>query len=131
MEWATFLEDMHGELYYCINGAYMSGRPWADHLAAGGNGDGSMLYPGTPTEIGGVHHIPVVSMRLKHVRDGMEDYEYLRALEAASGGREAPLALLAEFMQAPSRFDNSAAALLSTRAKIGAAIDKLAAQRRA
>jgi hypothetical protein len=42
---------------------------WADW----GNGDGTLFYPGTPRGIAG----PVSSMRMKELRRGMQDYEYL------------------------------------------------------
>src|SRR5262249_12332512 len=44
----------------------------------GGNGDGTLLYPGTPAVIGGVTNIPVASIRLKMIRKGFEDYEYMK-----------------------------------------------------
>ena len=49
----------------------------------GGNGDGYMLYPGTVDRIGGTTGVPIESIRLKHVRDGYEDFEYLQLLEAS------------------------------------------------
>ncbi len=45
------------------------------------NGGGFLLYPGTPCGIDG----PVASMRLKNLRDGLEDYEYLVLLEERVG----------------------------------------------
>ncbi len=62
-----------------------------------GNGDGTLLYPGTPTAIsggstqgiGGSTHVPLASTRLKALRDGLEDYEYLRMCEAATTGTTA------------------------------------------
>ncbi|MFA7172272.1 MAG: glycoside hydrolase domain-containing protein [Kiritimatiellia bacterium] len=45
------------------------------------NGGGYLFYPGTPCGIRG----PVASMRLKNIRDGMEDYEYLTLLEQRAG----------------------------------------------
>ena len=58
-----------------------------------GNGDGSLLYPGTPTPvsggssqgIGGTTHIPLASTRVKILRDGLEDYEYLQSCERLGG----------------------------------------------
>ena len=44
----------------------------------GGNGDGTLLYPGKPTIIGGATDIPVASIRLKMIREGFEDYEYMK-----------------------------------------------------
>jgi hypothetical protein len=40
------------------------------------NGEGALLYPGTAVGFDG----PVVSMRLKEIREGFEDYEYLKLL---------------------------------------------------
>lgn len=62
-----------------------------------GNGDGTLLYPGTPTTIsggsslalGGTTHIPLGSSRLKFLRDGLEDFEYLKLCEAAGGSATA------------------------------------------
>ncbi len=45
------------------------------------NGGGYLFYPGVPCGIEG----PVASMRLKNLRDGMEDYEYFALLEARAG----------------------------------------------
>jgi len=45
------------------------------------NGGGYLFYPGVPCGIDG----PVASMRLKNLRDGMEDYEYFAILAARSG----------------------------------------------
>lgn len=45
------------------------------------NGGGYLFYPGLPCGVDG----PVASMRLKNLRDGMEDYEYFALLQAKSG----------------------------------------------
>jgi hypothetical protein len=45
------------------------------------NGGGYLFYPGAPCGIDG----PIASMRLKNLRDGMEDYEYFAILEERSG----------------------------------------------
>ncbi len=41
-----------------------------------GNGDGILVYPGSL--YGQSAETPIVSLRLKHVNDGIEDYDYLR-----------------------------------------------------
>src|SRR5262249_9266267 len=33
-----------------------------------------------PAKVGGTSHIPIASLRLKMIREGMEDYEYLKLL---------------------------------------------------
>ena len=47
-------------------------------------GGDSLFFPGVPSGING----PISSMRVKNLRDGMEDYEYLALLERLAG-REA------------------------------------------
>ena len=48
------------------------------------NGGGHLLYPGSPCGIDG----PISSIRLKNIRDSMEDWEYFAILEKLAG-REA------------------------------------------
>ncbi len=74
-----------GELYYAVDWDLTSA--WQSQPAFGGNGDGTLFYPGTPAIIGGTHHIPIESIRLKRIRDGREDFEY--AALAARSGRQA------------------------------------------
>ena len=56
------------------------------------NGDGYLLYPGAPAGFDG----PVSTIRLEAARDGVEDYEYLKLLQARAADPEAAR-LLAEF----------------------------------
>jgi hypothetical protein len=54
MEWASFLEKVDGELYYSVGVNFkMRGGCWDDANYYGGNGDGYMIYPGTPDRVGG------------------------------------------------------------------------------
>jgi glycosyl hydrolase family 123 len=82
MEWISFLERASGELYWETGNAFRA-DPWASQWDFSGNGDGTLFYPGTPARIGGQTHIPVASIRVKMIREGMEDYEYLKALSDA------------------------------------------------
>ncbi len=59
---------------------------WDGVYYFGGNGDGSLFYPGRPEQIGGTRHIPIESLRLKFVRDSLVDAEYARLLEQAGEG---------------------------------------------
>src|SRR5438105_856864 len=77
MEWMSFSYDVSGELYYETAQAYYSGDPWVNQYNYGGTGDGNLFYPGTVARIGGSTEIPVESLRMKGIRDGMEDYELL------------------------------------------------------
>jgi hypothetical protein len=76
----AFLTGVDGELYFDTVYAYNTKDPWRDVFEFGGNGDGTLFYPGTPERLGTKEHQPVVSLRLKHIRDGLEDYEYLHLL---------------------------------------------------
>ncbi|HYT30810.1 MAG TPA: glycoside hydrolase domain-containing protein [Actinomycetota bacterium] len=78
MGWLSFLYRTAGELYYATD--YKLSTAWTDQFAFGGNGDGTLFYPGTPAMVGGTDPIPIESMRLKLIRDGYEDYEYLKYL---------------------------------------------------
>ncbi len=82
MEWISFLEGATGELYWETAFAFTHDA-WTNQWDFSGNGDGTLFYPGTPARIGGSTNIPVASIRLKMVREGMEDYEYLKLLADA------------------------------------------------
>ena len=99
MGWLTFATGATGELYYSTSRSLSTA--WSNQYLSGGNGDGTLFYPGTPDVIGGTHPIPVESMRLKRIRDGREDYEYLRIL-AARGQRSTATAVIRELFGSPS-----------------------------
>ncbi len=87
IQWLTWTYGIQGNLYYSMNESYTQpGDPWQAVYLHGGNGDGSLFYPGTPDKIGGTTDIPIESIRLKLIREGLEDYEYLAAL-AGTGER--------------------------------------------
>ncbi|MBI3405537.1 MAG: DUF4091 domain-containing protein, partial [Acidobacteria bacterium] len=48
---------------------------WDSIYYQGGNGDGTLFYPGRPANIGGTTDIPIESMRLKFIRDALVDQE--------------------------------------------------------
>jgi hypothetical protein len=60
-------------------------EPWLNpafsHYGIHFNGGGFLFYPGTPCGIDG----PIGSIRVKNLRDGMEDYEYFAILEKLAG----------------------------------------------
>ena len=54
-------------------------NPWDDPgFRIRWNGEGALFYPGNDAGIDG----PIASIRLKNLRDGMEDYEYFAILDA-------------------------------------------------
>ncbi|MCY1015250.1 DUF4091 domain-containing protein [Pyxidicoccus sp. MSG2] len=83
----AFSSGVDGELYFDTVFAYNTKKDvWTDVFEFGGNGDGTLFYPGTPARLGTPGHQPVISLRLKHLRDGLEDYEYLRLLTELGEG---------------------------------------------
>ena len=125
MEWISFLSDASGELYWESAFAFTRGAgAWTNQWDFSGNGDGTLFYPGTPARIGGTTHVPVASIRLKMIREGMEDYEYLRALADAGdpeGAREIARGLFANAYST----DVDPAALMAAREQIALRILQL------
>ena len=82
--WLNYRYGTTGLLYWstCYWGSSPPRNPWdnpthGDHW----NGEGMLFYPGTDAGIDG----PIASVRLKNLRDGMEDYEYFVLLKNLGG----------------------------------------------
>jgi len=103
MEWLTFLHGQSGELYYDADYCYQTSAPcgyptdpydpWVSIYSHGTWGDGTLIYvgcivPGHPCYMGPGVTTPIIlpSLRLKLMRDGVQDYEYLNALTNAGQG---------------------------------------------
>jgi hypothetical protein len=107
MEWMSFRNGASGELYYaadvCMSpngqGPYCgtgSQTPFTNIYYSGGWGDGTLVYAGCagslctskPSYMGTGVTTPIIlpSVRLKHLRDGVQDYEYLNVLTKAGKG---------------------------------------------
>jgi len=94
MEWMSYRNQVSGELYYLLNYAWTaSNDPWTSVYFFGGWGDGTLIYPSTgyngttltnhvTNSSGGALTQPIFlpSIRFEHIRDGMQDYEYLNVL---------------------------------------------------
>ncbi len=83
-EWLSFENNLSGELYWDTAAAFSVGtqQPWTNQYVSASNGDGTLFYPGQTSQIGGTTPIPITSMRMKMIREGMEDFEYLHLLSA-------------------------------------------------
>lgn len=93
--------------------------PWTDmatvkDLSATVYGDGSVLYPGAKVGVDG----PVASVRLKLIREGLQDVEYLRLLQDKEG-REAVRAVTAQVIEGPDAYSKDTARYLSLREAVG------------
>jgi hypothetical protein len=120
LSWLAWRRGLEGELYYDMLQAW-SGDPWKDVRRFAGNGDGTLLYPGRPEELGGTHPFPVESIRLKLVRDGLEDLELLRLAQRAGLGAEAER-LAARLAPSARAWEKAPAAWLDARRRLGDAI---------
>ena len=121
MEWMSFTYNVQGELYYETTMAYFNGDPWVSQTAFGGTGDGTLFYPGTPAKIGGQTEIPVESIRLKNLRDGMEDYELLHLAQSLGLGQQA-MAIAQGVYPKTYQATTSPAAIDDARAQLAAMI---------
>lgn len=124
MPWVAYNFGFTGELYWDSAYAFVTKRdPWTDQYDFTGNGDGTLLYPGRPDKIGGSTHIPIESIRMKQVRDGIEDYEYLTILDAFDPDAARSMAERL-FPHAWSAGDITPEELLETRRELAAKIAK-------
>ena len=115
MGWQAFRYKTTGELYFATD--YDLTTAWTDQFDFGGNGDGTLFYPGKPSIVGGTHDIPIESMRMKLIRDGEEDYEYLRFL-AAHGDRSQALTVVENLFPTMYQSSRSNAAVQAARRKL-------------
>ncbi|WP_248353912.1 DUF4091 domain-containing protein [Anaeromyxobacter oryzae] len=120
MEWLSFRYRVSGELYYETVEAYRA-DPWSNQWGFGGNGDGTLFYPGTTARIGGSHDVPVASIRLKMLREGMEDYEYLKLLSDLGDEADAR-AIAAKLFPQAYQTEQSADDLFAARAQLASLI---------
>ena len=101
----------------------LSDRPYPYPLGGVHNGNGYLIYPG-----------PVPSIRLKLLRDGLEDYGYLTELKKRAAITKDPelkkqatvlLAVPPNVLMGPHYFNRDPAALLSARTTIASLIDAM------
>jgi uncharacterized protein (TIGR03382 family) len=125
MEWMSFSYDITGELYYETTMAYFDNAPgpWVNQYKFGGTGDGTLFYPGTTDKIGGSTEIPVESLRMKAIRDGMEDYELL-ALAKKLGFEAEAKAIAKRVYEVTYKATTTPAALQTARHDLAALILK-------
>jgi hypothetical protein len=72
--WICWKYGVKGLLYWCVNW-WSEVNPWQDPMTyPEQNGNGSLYYPAPDGRL------PIGSIRLEVLRDGMEDYEYLYIL---------------------------------------------------
>ena len=124
----AFVHGIDGELYFNTVEAWNpppsggEADPWQDVLRFHGNGDGTLFYPGTPERLGSTSHLPIESLRLKHLRDGLEDFEYL-ALARALGQETAAIAFAQAVVPLPWQIERSPERWAKARQALARAIE--------
>ena len=76
--WVTYLVDQQGIEFWRVNAAPSVTVP--KKFGTNAWGDGSLFYRGLPEELGVPEEIVLPSVRLKILRDGIEDFELLSLL---------------------------------------------------
>jgi hypothetical protein len=122
MPWISWKYKVSGELYYSVVEA---NDPWNDIYLYGGNGEGTLFYPGRPDVIGGHSDIPIESIRLKLIREGLEDYEYLVLLSAHGRSRWAN-ELVSRLVRTAYDWQQDPQTLYAVRKEMGEALDAAA-----
>ena len=115
--WMADIYQADGVLYWATIDWRDGVDPWQDagSLEVDGgifNGDGQLIYPGYRREVG--FDGPVASMRLKWIREAMDDHAYLQLLRERGLGREAE-ALRGQLVRGVGDWDNEPARLFEIR----------------
>ena len=123
--WQQYLINADGFLYYSINFWNMDAHDNRGiSLRRTNNGDGLLAYPGSFWDEGPTL---VPSIRFEQVRDGLEDYVYLRQLEAYVG-RDAALEYSNRITTDMLRFTQDWRDISGTRDEIGFMLESFAAE---
>lgn len=115
-----------GLLYWRVDD-FISSNPWTDVNNAGTfssnnyPGEGMLFYPGTQVGLDQV----VPSMRLKWLRDGVEDYDYVQILKNQGGATQA-LQISQSVGPDWTNWTRSESAVVAARVQVGQAINALA-----
>jgi hypothetical protein len=126
----AFTQDVAGELYFDTVYAYDEKDPWVDQWAFGGNGDGTLFYPGTPERVGGKHDVPIESLRLVQISRGIADHAYL-SLCARLGDRTLALAEARAVAPSLRGFSRDPQVYAQMREHLASRIEALLATRKA
>lgn len=87
---------------------------WIANTFRNYNGDGYLVYPGADGS-------PLGSVRLANLRDGFEDYEYLRLLKDLKGEARIP----SDVVSSPTEYSDDPGLIYKTRALIAREIESL------
>jgi hypothetical protein len=124
--WTNWRYGLTGLLYWTTTYWKETGDPWVNPLSYEHryNGEGILFYPGTAVGYDG----PVSSIRLKAIRDGMEDYEYLKLL-ANYGDKGFADAAARRIARSWSEWEQDHRQILRVREELAARIVQLRARK--
>jgi hypothetical protein len=113
--WISWRFDITGLLYWSTTNWASTPDVWTNPLTFGDqyNMEGSLLYPGADVGVQGF----ITSIRLKQIREGLEDYEYLTIL-AQRRGRAVAEDVVKKIARSWHDWDTDASHLLRARAGI-------------
>jgi hypothetical protein len=121
--WLAFRYGFSGLLYYNVVRSYAGDNdPWISQYQFMANGDGNLLYPGLPELPNIDTHQPIPSLRLKLLREGIEDYEYLRLYEQRADSSRAT-EMAARVARRSVQWEHDISALVDVRNKLAEAIE--------
>jgi Domain of unknown function (DUF4091) len=120
----AFANRIAGELYYDVVLAYDQGDPWKTQWYFGGNGDGTLFYPGTHSSVGGEHDVPIESLRLVQISRGLADHAYL-SLCAKLGDERFARAQAAALAPSLRGFSRDPRAYAAMRERLAGRIEQL------
>jgi len=116
--WQNWITGCTGLLYWTTVYWDKTPDPWTNPRTYNQfNGEGALFYPGQDAGVNG----PVASLRLKAIRDGMQDYD-LCALLAAKKGREAADAIVRQVARDWRDWEKDPQALFKARERLARAI---------
>jgi hypothetical protein len=113
--WISWRFDITGLLYWTTTNWSSTRDVWTNPLTYGDqyNMEGSLLYPGADVGVQGF----ITSIRLKQIREGLEDYEYLTILSQRRSRAEAET-IVRKIARSWHDWDTDAKHLLRARAEI-------------
>ncbi len=120
--WINWSLGLTGLKYWATNYWLESTDPWTDPTTYGPHtGEGALLYPGSAVGYNG----PVVSLRMKAIRDAFEDYEYLKILTTL-GDRTGAFDIAASVGRSFTDWSRNPDDILTARERLGDRIHQLA-----
>ncbi len=118
--WISYRYGLHGILYWTTVYWEQAKDVWTIPATYRNyNGEGSLFYPGIEVGLDG----PVASMRLKQIREGIEDFEYLQLL-SESGNSSKAQQLVREVARSWTDWEKDAKKLYNIRMQIGNLLSK-------